>query len=66
MKNTTYTSEAMNFINLLLNRPDNHEKQMELRKTWWDRGFIDQEEQASYKASELKNDAYTYFTYKHK
>lgn len=63
MKNTSYKSEAMQFINTLLNKPGNHEKQMKLRSTWWDTDFINQDEQKSYAESEVKNDGYVYFSY---
>ncbi|MDD3266506.1 MAG: DUF3460 family protein [Burkholderiales bacterium] len=63
MKNTKYQSEATQFINTLLNKPGNHEHQMELRNTWWDKEFIDLEEQKSYAESEVKNDGYVYFSY---
>ncbi len=63
MKNTKYTSEAMNFINTLLNQPGLHQEQMKLRRTWWDKDFIDQDEQKAYAESEVKYDGYVYFSY---
>ncbi len=63
MKNTKYTSEAMNFINTLLNQPGLHQEQMKLRSTWWDKDFIDQDEQKAYAESEVKHDGYVYFSY---
>lgn len=63
MKNTAYKSEAMQFINTLLETPNNHEHQMQLRNTWWDKGFIDQEEQKSNHESEVKHTSYVYFSY---
>jgi hypothetical protein len=63
MQKTKYTSDAMNFINTLLQQPGNHEKQMQLRSTWWDKEFVDQQEQKSYAESAVKNEAYTYFHY---
>jgi hypothetical protein len=61
--NRSYQSEQMQFINTLLEKPGNHEHQMELRSTWWDKGFIDSDEQVAYAESEIKHDAYVYFTY---
>lgn len=63
MKNRSYKSEAMEFINTLLSKPGNHEEQMKLRSTWWDKEFINQEEQDSYAQSEVKHDSYVYFSY---
>ena len=63
MKDTKYTSEATNFINGLLNKPGNHEQQMKLRSTWWDTKFRDQDEMKREAVSEVKHDAYVYFSY---
>ena len=63
MKNTKYTSEAMNFINTLLNQAGSQEERLELRSTWWDRDFIDIAEQKAYHNSEVKHDSYVYFSY---
>ena len=63
MKNVSYVSDATLFINELLSKPGNHEQQMKLRSTWWDKDFVDQEEQENYAESELKKDAYVYFSY---
>lgn len=63
MKNTKYVSEATNFINELLNKLGNHEQQMKLRSTWWDTEFRDQDEMKHAAESEVKHDAYVYFTY---
>ena len=63
MKNTSYKSEAMEFIRTLLNKPGNHEQQMKLRSTWWDKDDIDQQEQQEYAQSAVKNHSYVYFSY---
>lgn len=63
MKNTAYKSEAMQFINTLLEKTGNHEHQMQLRNTWWDKDFIDQEEQKTNHESEVRHSSYVYFSY---
>ncbi len=63
MQNTKYQSEAMQFIYTLLQKPGNHEQQMQLRNTWWDKEFIDSDEQQAYAESEVKHDSYVYFSY---
>ncbi len=63
MKNTSYKSEAMEFIRTLLNKPGTHEQQIKLRSTWWDKGDIDQQEQQEYTQSTVKNHGYVYFSY---
>ena len=63
MANKAYKSEAMDFIKTLLEKPGNHEQQMKLRSTWWDKGFIDQDEQRINSESNIKPQAYVYFSY---
>ena len=63
MANKAYKSEAMDFIKTLLEKPGNHEQQMKLRSTWWDKGFINQDEQEVNRESSIKSQAYVYFSY---
>lgn len=63
MKNTSYISEATLFLNSLLSQEPIHQQQQQLRHTWWDKEFIDQEEQQSYAQNSVKANAYAYFTY---
>ncbi len=64
-KNTNYVSVTTEFINNLLNKnPQLRNKQKALRSTWWDKDFIDLNEQKDFHKSELHQDSYVYFTYK--
>jgi len=63
MKNTKYVSEPTEFIKSLLTKPEIRKDQQKMRSTWWDKGFIDQEEQETYHESEVKHDGYVYFSY---
>ncbi|MEN9947168.1 MAG: hypothetical protein RLZZ293_1554 [Pseudomonadota bacterium] len=63
MKNTSYQSEATQFINTLLTKPGNHQQQMQLRSTWWDKDFIDEQEQQEYAQAKVPHQAYSYFSY---
>lgn len=63
MKNTKYVSEATEFLRGLINKPEIREDQHKMRSTWWDKGFIDQEEQENYAKDEIKHDGYVYFSY---
>ena len=69
MKDTSYVSEATEFINSMLNQPEIQAKQMQLRRTWWhndnndNNGFLDLDQQQEFAQASLKSDAYTYFTY---
>ena len=61
-----YVSETDNFIkDLLKKKPELKEKQKALRSTWWDRGFIDPEEQKEFAESAAAKTAYAYFDYSH-
>ncbi|MBY0379176.1 MAG: DUF3460 family protein [Burkholderiales bacterium] len=65
MKNTKYTSDAMNFINQLVK--DKHElkqKRQELRSTWWDKSELEVDSERELNKDNLKSDGYTYFSYK--
>ncbi len=65
-KDTTYVSDIDQFITKFLQeKPELIDKQKTLRNTWWDRGFIDQEEQESYSQSEVSKPGYVYFDYPH-
>ncbi|HMT02072.1 MAG TPA: DUF3460 family protein [Burkholderiales bacterium] len=64
-KNTNYVSDTTKFINELLNKnPQLKKKQKILRNTWWDKNFIDLDEQKDFKESDLPQNGYVYFTYK--
>lgn len=63
MKDTEYVSDPGKFINIMIDNPKIHEHQMQLRGTWWDKGFIDLDEQKTYAESEVDQDPYAYFTY---
>lgn len=63
MVNRSYQSDTMQFINTLLNKPGNHEQQMKLRSTWWDKDAAEVEFEQQLEKSEIKHDAYVYFTY---
>ena len=63
MKDTSYVSEETKFISQLLKDPNLSKERQDLRKTWWDRGFIDQGEQLIYHKSEIERDPYVYFSY---
>lgn len=63
MANKAYKSEAMDFIKTLLDKPGNHEQQMKLRSTWWEKDFMDQDEQRINSESNIKSQAYVYFSY---
>ncbi len=64
-KNTNYVSDTTKFINELLNKnPQLTNKQKSLRSTWWDKNFIDLEEQKDFKESDIPQNGYVYFTYK--
>lgn len=59
-----YVSETDEFIkSILKQKPELKEKQKQLRNTWWDKGFIDQSEQESYKDSSAPKHGYAYFDY---
>ncbi|MFN7095048.1 MAG: DUF3460 family protein [Burkholderiales bacterium] len=63
-KDTNYVSDTTKFISSLFDKdPALHHKQDQLRSTWWDKGFIDQEEKADFKQSEVKRDGYAYYSY---
>lgn len=63
MKNTKYVSEPTEFLKTLLAKPEIRESQKKMRSTWWDKGFIDQEEQETFTTDEIKHDGYVYFNY---
>ncbi len=66
-KNTAYVSEATNFINeMLKSKPELRKKQKDLRETWWDVGFRDQEEEKIEAQTTLPHDSYAYYSYNHK
>jgi hypothetical protein len=61
-----FVSETDTFISdLLKKRPEIKTKQHQLRNTWWDRDFVDNAEQESYKKSAAPKHGYAYFDYSH-
>ena len=59
-----YISEIDEFINnLLIKNPKLKQQQKELRNTWWDRNYIDQQEQGAYQENAAPKYGYTYFDY---
>ena len=59
-----FVSDVDKFIsNLLHKKPQIKAKQKELRSTWWDKEFVDNEEQQTYKESALPKHGYAYFDY---
>lgn len=59
-----FVSEVDNFINnLLQKKPQIKATQKQLRSTWWDKDFIDNEEQQTYKDSQAPKHGYAYFDY---
>lgn len=63
MKNRSYKSEAMDFIRTLLDKSGNHEEQMKLRSTWWDKDEVNLDEIKQNEESAIKNNGYVYFSY---
>ncbi|MBP9743399.1 MAG: DUF3460 family protein [Burkholderiales bacterium] len=62
--NRTYISDADEFIaDLLKKKPELEHKQQELRNTWWDKDFIDPEEQRKFKKNTVPIHGYVYFDY---
>ena len=62
--NRRFVSEVDTFINnLLQKKPQIKETQKRLRSTWWDKDFIDNEEQQIYKDSSTPKHGYAYFDY---
>ena len=61
-KDTAYVSELTQFIRSLYQQdPQLRSKQQAMHDTWWDQGFIDEQEQMIYNKSEDKLSAYAYF-----
>ncbi len=64
-KDTKYISDITNFIRSLYKTdPQIYPKQVKLRDTWWDKSFIDDDEQQSYAKNKVKLDGYAYYSYK--
>lgn len=59
-----FVSDVDTFINnLLQKKPQIKANQQRLRSTWWDKDFIDNEEQQTYKDSSTPKHGYAYFDY---
>jgi hypothetical protein len=59
-----YVSEIDGFLTELLNKnPQLKDKQKKLRSTWWDRQFIDPNEQKEYQQNSITVSQYPYFDY---
>jgi hypothetical protein len=66
-KNTSYTSDVMNFIkDFLQNNSEVVQKQDDLRKTWWDIRPQNVDEARKLDIDNLSDDGYKYFSYKNK
>ena len=65
MKNTAYESESMQFLRTLLNKKGNREKQQQLRQTWWEKNYLEIEEENNLNKENLRQDGYVYFSYPH-
>ena len=64
-KNTTYVSEATQFIReMLKNNPELTEGQRKARATWWDK-TLDREAQRRYQQSKVPQAGYAYFDLPH-
>lgn len=64
MKNTKYTSDAMNFIKTVVEKnPAIEAKQKKLRSTWWDKDASDIAIESELDKTNLKPTAYAYFDY---
>lgn len=62
--NRTYTSDTDEFIaDLLKKKPELKHKQQQLRNTWWNKEFIDPNEQLEFKKNAVPVHGYTYFDY---
>jgi hypothetical protein len=62
-KQTEYVSEFTNFIqNLYGKNPALFQKQQELLNTWWNKDFMEKEDEELVK-TRLKPDPYPYYTY---
>ena len=59
-----FTSDIDKFLNEMLEKkPQIKSNQKVLRSTWWDKDFVDNEEQQTYKDSSAPKHGYAYFDY---